>query len=280
MKKKLLITTLSLALCVSMVQNPLKVYGKEITTTAENKREALNKIEVLDNKINNIEQELTVYPDCEDLFLNLQHLNEIKSAVMPALIEANVKESKTICTSIGTLVGPYNQMDLYRKIIDMLLNIENIRDYTVYGYYNIGSERERFVNNALSLVGKISYQWGGKPTEAGNYEELTALDCSGFIDWCYWTTYGEHNENYSSTMAITNNLEPISIDELLPGDLGTINDTGSSIGKINHVGIYLGKDSEGNMLWCHCNNYDNTVSIDSNYQFNYFYKLGSDTENK
>ena len=176
-----------------------------------------------------------------------------------------------------------------------------------YGYYDIENERKDFINNALSLEGKINYVWGGKPTHPGFEEDWSkkgGLDCSGFVGWVYWTTFNTENEQYMSTLNITHSLEKINYEELKPGDLGTLIPDGSyyldannkkfysydaaknsnmriaknrntKVKKVrartSHVGIYVGKDKDGNDLWVHCSGKANTVVIDSGC-FNYYYR--------
>ena len=102
---------------------------------------------------------------------------------------------------------------------------------------------------------------------------------------------------------ISRNCEPIEIDELKPGDLGLIFADGtyyetpdgnmfyeydsvkrwlsedetrtkeSVQSHINHVGIYLGCDENGNMLWAHCNAKTENITINNFTGFSCFYRV-------
>lgn len=131
------------------------------------------------------------------------------------------------------------------------------------------------VQTALSLKGRIPYEWGGKPQKPGydnswwSYNETNGLqrglDCSGFVKWSYMTS-GFPKEVYSkleSTSTILNSdLERISKEELRPGDIGCTN----RINATNHVGIYVGDD-----MWVHCSSTKKGVTV-SKVDFTVFFR--------
>ena len=131
---------------------------------------------------------------------------------------------------------------------------------------DLSDERHAVIKAATSLVGKVTYFWGGKSlvigwdsrwgtiqrvwasgsSTTGTYRPY-GLDCSGFVDWAFYNasegktvlsqgsgTYGQHA--YSTD---------ISWDEAIPGDLVFGVDDG-------HVGIVAGRDVHGNLLIIHC----------------------------
>lgn len=128
---------------------------------------------------------------------------------------------------------------------------------------NLTYERKDLISTAVSLVGKVPYEWGGKPQTPG-YDtswwtlgengKQKGLDCSGFVEWAFLSksTKFVFFEKLSSTSNILVNTKTITRAELQPGDLGLINNGQS----INHVGIYL-----GNNLWVHCSSSEKTVVI-------------------
>lgn len=69
---------------------------------------------------------------------------------------------------------------------------------------DLSPERRAVITCALNSVGKIPYYYGGKPSTAGlsgnhfasvtspDYKGriLSGLDCSGWVNWVYWTALG------------------------------------------------------------------------------------------
>jgi|GEM_PF-802891 len=126
---------------------------------------------------------------------------------------------------------------------------------------NIG--RQKLIETALSLVGKVKYFWGGK-SQAGwnsNWGQpalVTApgsdtsgtvipygLDCSGFVDWAYKTAGLGDVLSAGGTYYQWSNSYPISESDLKPGDLVFNADC-------SHVGLFLSRDSNGNKQFVHC----------------------------
>jgi len=127
-------------------------------------------------------------------------------------------------------------------------------------------KRKDLITAAFSLVGRVPYFWGGKSAAGWNDDWNTpktvtsigssttgtirpyGLDCTGFTEWVYKTALGEnigtgsYNQYANSTLIIKT--------ELLPGDLGFMAIPGTVA--TNHVLMYAGKDSSGNLLWVHC----------------------------
>ena len=131
---------------------------------------------------------------------------------------------------------------------------------------DLSEERRAVIKAATSLVGKVTYFWGGKSlvigwdSRWGTIQQVWAsgsettgtyrpygLDCSGFVDWVFYNasdgecvlsqgsgTYGQHA--YSTD---------ISWDEAMPGDIVFGTEDG-------HVGIVAGRNEHGNLLIIHC----------------------------
>lgn len=171
----------------------------------------------------------------------------------------------------------------------------------------VPENRRALVEVAASLLGKIPYEWGGKPHNAGWNtvwnKEGEGLDCSGFIEWVYWTYTGTRNAELSSTIDIVHNQQAIGYNELKIGDLGVESRSyvryADYSGKVqssydaavkanqavglgeeevqkfsNHVGIYIGKDCAGRDLWIHCaGGTISTVAITNCSDFAYFYRM-------
>lgn len=145
---------------------------------------------------------------------------------------------------------------------------------------NLSNERKALIRTAMSLIGQVPYQWGGKATQAG-YDnswwlyledgDQKGLDCSGYVQWAFMTAGFESSitEKLLSTSSTIANFNSISEDELLPGDLGLFNNGSLST---NHVGIYLGDG-----YWIHCSSSKGTVAVTENVGFNLFVRV-IDTE--
>ncbi len=136
-------------------------------------------------------------------------------------------------------------------------------------------ERQQVVEQAVSLVGKVNYFWGGKSltigwnSSWGELRKVTAagspttgtyrpygLDCSGFIDWVFYNATdrayvmgqggGVASQRTQCTM--------IRWENALPGDLVFYSDN-------SHIGIVAGRDTSGDLQVIHCASGANTVVI-------------------
>lgn len=128
----------------------------------------------------------------------------------------------------------------------------------------VSEKRKATVKTAFSLVGKVSYFWGGKSSAIGwdsrwgTPRKVTAagsnttgmtipygLDCSGFVDWVFDNTFGVVVGHGGGARSQYSYCRKISWAEAQPGDLVFYPDLG-------HVGIVAGYDGEGNVLIVHC----------------------------
>ena len=128
----------------------------------------------------------------------------------------------------------------------------------------VSEKRKATVKTAFSLVGKVSYFWGGKSSAIGwdsrwgTPKKVTAagsnttgmtipygLDCSGFVDWVFNNPFGVVVGHGGGARSQYSYCRKISWAEAEPGDLVFYPDLG-------HVGIVAGYDGEGNVLIVHC----------------------------
>jgi len=178
--------------------------------------------------------------------------------------------------------------EVYKDI--PIVNIEN-------------TTREDVVEVASSLLtiieGKpLPYFWGGKyphkgvnvnwgkprPIQAkGNYNWPVGtilplgLDCSGFVDWVYMQVAGVVLSDIGGgggAAAQYYACKPIRENELKPGDLGFLDNPYKTGGSANHVGIYIGRDKDGEPMFIHCGGTTWRDKSDS------FYKAGRVTISK
>ncbi len=148
--------------------------------------------------------------------------------------------------------------------------------------------RSALIQTAKSLVGRVGYFWGGKSsarwnpnwgvptlvtaqgsTTTGTYQPY-GLDCSGFVDWAYKTSGVGDMLSGGGTAYQWNQSYSISESDLLPGDLVFKSSPNSS--GINHVGLYLGREADGRMLYVHCASGQGVI-IDSYSGFRYFRRV-------
>lgn len=156
--------------------------------------------------------------------------------------------------------------------------------------------RGRIVDLINTTVGNIGYVWGNKPI-CGNEDAHLGLDCSGYVEYIFKGLNINYSGCLESTCTITESTDEIRYEELQIGDLGLLrpygsyylNDDGQTnytgdfngdgiiddTAKLiaNHVGIYIGKDENGNDLWAHCSGRAGTVVINNFSSFKYFCRV-------
>ncbi len=124
---------------------------------------------------------------------------------------------------------------------------------------SISSQRRELIACALDSVGKIPYHFGGKasrPGYAGNRffsvtepdqmgRTLKGLDCSGWINWVYWSVLGTPITSGGTSSLAAAGTE-ISREELKPGDIAVAS------GDEAHVVMFLGwNPADGKMICIH-----------------------------
>ena len=187
--------------------------------------------------------------------------------------EGRIRKIRNIATNENI-----NQSITLRLPISFLVDTT---DYTNY-LNGISGNRSKLVQTALSLRGRVPYEWGGKSSKPGydtrwwSFNEdnnlQRGLDCSGFVQWTYRTAgFGKDIlDNLISTSAIlASGMTEVTRETLLPGDIGC---TDKPAGKTNHTGIYL-----GNNLWIHCSSGRGTVTV-SEFEFTKFYSVADENE--
>lgn len=149
------------------------------------------------------------------------------------------------------------------------LTEEEISKYLSSLPEDISNERKAVIKFALSSVGKIPYYWGGKAS-AASYEKngfgrvieadykgrvLRGLDCSGWVQWVYWSAIGNRLNGASSTATLIGEGQKIKRSELQPGDIIV------RVGADSHVVMFLQWAGNGNMIVIHENSGANNVSV-------------------
>ena len=163
--------------------------------------------------------------------------------------------------------------DVVAHIQGRILSNEDTTELMSFARVSNDDEKAlEFVNYAINYTGRIRYNFGSKATGIGEAGISNGkLDCSGFVSWCYGSITGSMPSGQGTANFVGSvNGKRIPYSELKAGDVGLISVPGSSG---NHIGIYVGKDADGNDMWCHCNSRDKTVSVNNVSYFRYYYRL-------
>jgi cell wall-associated NlpC family hydrolase len=150
-------------------------------------------------------------------------------------------------------------------------------------------QRQQVVDTALSLVGKVSYVFGGKYNKLGWNDEWgnanvaetpgevrinrqSGLDCSGFVSWVFINALGDRSAlkvigNGSGRQ--WNDSEAIGWDEGRVGDLAFYCVPGER--QYNHVGIIVAVDDDGSYLVAHCSSLQHGVVVTDGWSTGFRY---------
>ncbi|MGI6175181.1 MAG: C40 family peptidase [Christensenellales bacterium] len=195
----------------------------------------------------------------------LYHFTDEQIEALEALMEPDMRKLMLELLTLGDA--------------DLMLTPEEIAAIEANLPPDLSPSRRRVVLTAHSLVGKVNYFWGGKSevigwdTRWGTPRVVTSgnspttgttrpfgMDCSGFVTWVYINAaqdkgvvgiigHGTVNQFPKST-AVTWN-------EALPGDLAFFSPPGGN----NHVGVVVGRNTDGSLLICHCSGSKNNVVV-------------------
>ena len=149
------------------------------------------------------------------------------------------------------------------------LSQEEINYYLSRLDKNTTKNRYAVIETALRSVGRIPYYYGGKTSRFG-YENnnfgtkvpsdykgrcLKGLDCSGWVNWVYATTFNKYIIKSEGTSKLATEGEKITRQDLLPGDIIV------RPGIDSHVMMFLEWAPDGQMTVIHENGGVNNVSI-------------------
>ena len=161
------------------------------------------------------------------------------------------------------------------------LSAEEIAEIRANLPENLTNNILNIVPTAKSLIGNVSYFWGGKHNNIGRNPEwgkeklVTSpgspttgtykpygLDCSGYTSWVFINS-GFPKDIISNYFGSGSHTQwdysiPITSITAKAGDLAFKCVPGTSI---NHVGIVVGHDAEGTLLVAHCSSSGNGVII-------------------
>lgn len=158
---------------------------------------------------------------------------------------------------------------------------ETVADMGIVIPEALNPTRLQVIRSACSLVGRVSYFWGGKSevigwdtrwgvptaiTSDGNWQSETilpmGLDCSGLVSWTFINAVADSSAlSYigHGTDVQFSRCRVITASEARPGDLAfDVNETGATA----HVGIIVGRDAAGQLLLCHCSGRADNIVIE------------------
>lgn len=178
---------------------------------------------------------------------------------------------------LAELVGtPTGEMALTSEQIAALM--QNLPE-------DLSEDRKAVLASAYSLVGKVSYFWGGKSyaigwderwgtlmkvTAAGSTTTGTTrpygLDCSGFVDWAFYNGMGQAVGTGGGAANQYSYCDTISWNSAQPGDL-------VFYPGCEHVGIVV-KNDAGTLTVIHCASGYNNVVLTQHIQGNGFAFVG------
>ncbi|NBJ16988.1 MAG: NlpC/P60 family protein [Dehalobacter sp. 4CP] len=175
----------------------------------------------------------------------------------------------------------YKYRELFAKLIgsytDITLSPQEIAVISQNLPPDLDEQRKNVVLAAYSLIGKVSYFWGGKSTVIGwdsrwgTLTKVTAegspttgtvrpfgLDCSGYVAWVFANAAANVDAAEiigTGTSSQYAACKPVNWSSAQPGDLVFYPD-------LSHVGIIVGKQNE-NLLIANCNAGENNVAVTS-----------------
>ena len=138
------------------------------------------------------------------------------------------------------------------------LSLTEINQYLSLLPADISAERRAVISYALHTVGKVPYYYGGKAKapgfEGNSFASLTlpdkkgrvlsGLDCSGWVNWVYWSALGQQ-PTHLGTSGLIHAGTAISRSELKPGDIIV------RLGANSHVMMFLAWAPNGSMICVH-----------------------------
>lgn len=138
------------------------------------------------------------------------------------------------------------------------LSLGEINEYMSLLPEELSAERRTVIRHALESVGKIPYYYGGKAKSA-DYDSnqfgsltvpdrkgraLTGLDCSGWVNWIYWSALGQQ-PSHLGTSGLVHAGKAINRSELQAGDIIV------RLGSNSHVMMFLAWAPNGSMICVH-----------------------------
>lgn len=241
---------------MNTIYSEIESKSEKVThTTTDGKGNTIKETKTITTKIK------TIYVDClsADEMASFYNFNSVQIRVMDEMKKSG----------LGLLVS--NNVNMYLSKVQ----IEEIKSFIPEG---MTIDRSEMVEIAKSIVGKVHYFWGGKSNAItwdnrwGKTQEVTSLgssttgtqrpfglDCSGYVSWVFINTGLPIETIGHGTTAQWNASSSIPENSVMPGDLAFLAAPGTR--KVNHIGIVVSKEANGNILVAHCSSGANNVVI-------------------
>ncbi len=134
-------------------------------------------------------------------------------------------------------------------------------------------QRMKAIQTGLTLLDKgITYSQPQRHAINKKTGMPVSMDCSSFVTYCLRSAgqaiKGTDKDAgaYTGTYLTSKYYDDISKNDLKPGDVALFG-TSTQGGNSNHIGMYVGKDKEGNNIWIECSG--GGIKIGKNNGFKY-----------
>ena len=146
------------------------------------------------------------------------------------------KATKEIKVNLKDKTLPKNKLEVVRKS---------------WNTEKMDPNRIKLIEKAVSKVGVIDYIGASEAKSTGfkisNVENPTKLSCSAFVGWSF--THSGVKKIFQPCK--DSRFKKISKSKILPGDIVLLGQTATAEHR-DHIGIYIGKNSKGEMTFIHC----------------------------
>lgn len=149
-------------------------------------------------------------------------------------------------------------------------NTNRIYELALYGRGGAGTLEagDAMGDGTFQTLMDEAVKYIGYPYVMGGSSPKTSFDCSGYICWIF-SKSGVYHLSRTTANGIYQQCAVVSREEARPGDLVFFTGTYASLGKVSHVGLYVG---DGKML--HCGDPIGYADLNSSYWRSHFYNFG------
>lgn len=204
--------------------------------------------------------EVTIWElEGKETLFSLDEISHPADSQWPGWTEETMGYVRTLCLENWEEQYQWSDTTVNLILPGKVMSEQEIQDIISQLPKDLSQTRRQIVSFALGSVGKVPYYWGGKPAKAeymGNEfgsllsvkdpegRSLKGLDCSGWIQWVYWSATGKKPVS-GSTSGLIHCGEAVSGEELQPGDILV------RTGENAHVVMFLNWTEDGRIRCIH-----------------------------